>query len=265
MAHRWNTALVTGASSGIGDAIARQLATQGTDLVVVARDRGRLDALAKELIERERVSVEVLAADLADEQELAHVEGRVADLARPVDLLVNNAGFGTSGAFAELPIDDEEREIKVNVLALVRLTRAALPGMVDRGHGAVMNISSIASLQAMPQYATYGATKAFVTSFTESLSEELRGSGVTATAVLPGFTRTEFQQRAGIREGGTAGAMPDFMWQSASDCAREAIAATAKGRAVHVTGGLNRVLAVATGPLPRVVKRRVVGEMSKRF
>jgi short-subunit dehydrogenase len=178
---------------------------------------------------------------------------------------VNNAGFGTSGAFAELPVDEEEREIRVNVIALVRLSRAALPGMIERGHGAVMNVSSMASLQPVPRNATYGATKAFVTSFTESLHEELRGSGVTATAVLPGFTRTEFQQRAGLREGGAASGMPGFVWQSAGDCAREAIAATAKGRAVHVTGALNRVVAAASAPLPRAVKRRVVGEMSKRF
>jgi short-subunit dehydrogenase len=265
MPRHWKTALVTGASSGIGDAIARELSAQGTDLVVVARDAGRLDALAKELRERDGISVDVLPADLADAAQLARVEARLASGDSPIELLVNNAGFGTSGQFAELPIDKEEREVRVNVIAPVRLTRAVLPGMLERERGAVMNVSSMASLQAVPRNATYAATKAFLTSFTESLHEELRGTGVTVTAVLPGFTRTEFQERAGLRDAGTRSGLPSAAWQSAEQCAREAIAATARARAVYVTGALNRVVAVAAAPVRRAVKRRVVGEMSKRF
>lgn len=261
-AHTWERALVTGASSGIGDAIARQLASAGTDLVVVARDAARLEALAKEMIERERVDVEVLPADLADPAQVAVVEERLATSRLPIDLLVNNAGFGTGGEFVTLPIEDEVREIEVNVVALVRLTHAALPRLIEGRRGAVMNVSSMASLQPSPRNATYGATKAFVTSFTEAVHEELRGTGVTITAVLPGFTRTEFQERAGLTD--TAG-LPGFVWQTASACAAAAIAGTAKGQAIVVPGGKNKVVVGLTHPIPRGIKRRIVGLLSKRF
>jgi short-subunit dehydrogenase len=244
--------LVTGASSGIGRALASQLVREGTAVVAVARDIGRLEALAADLVD-EPGSVEVLGADLADPAELGKVEERLADPTRPVELLVNNAGFGTYGRFSSLDVDGEEREIRVNVLAVVRLAHAALGAMAERGRGTVVNISSVAGLQATPGNATYGATKAFVTSFSEALHEEVRGSGVTVTAVLPGYTRTEFQTRAGS-EGRP---IPGPAWQSAEDCAGEILAAARAGKAVHITGRLNRLAAALHSPLPRGLTRRL--------
>lgn len=258
---RWGTALVTGASSGIGREMARQLAAEGTRLVLVSRDRARLEALSGELRAAHGIDVEVLPADLAESAPLATVEERLADAARPVDLLVNNAGFGTYGKLAELDRDGEEREIRLNVVALVRLTHAALGPMLERGRGAVMNVSSVAGLQATPGNATYGATKAFVASFSEAVHEELVGTGVSLTVVLPGFTRTEFQERAGI-EGRE---IPGFAWQEAPECAAEALAGTRAGKAWVVTGRLNKVVAAASGSAPRGLKRRVAARVVGRL
>ncbi|HEY3241638.1 MAG TPA: SDR family oxidoreductase, partial [Acidimicrobiia bacterium] len=189
----WERALVTGASGGIGEVLARRLAARGCHLVLVARTEPALEKLASELSAAHGVDVEVLPADLITEEGVAAVEARLAqDGAPPVDLLVNNAGYGSAGPFAELDPARVAGEVRLNVLALVRLTRAAVPGMVARGRGSVLNVSSVASLQPLPNMATYAATKAFVTSFSESLHEELRGRGVTVTALLPGFTRTGF-------------------------------------------------------------------------
>jgi short-subunit dehydrogenase len=231
--------------------MARQLAAQRTGLVLVARDRERLDALAGELRDAHGVDAEVLPADLADPGDLAAVEERVADADRPVDLLVNNAGFGTYGRLATLDRDGEEREIRVNVVALVRLTHAAVGAMLARDRGAVLNVSSVAGLQATPGNATYGATKAFVASFSEAVHEELAGTGVSLTVVLPGYTRTEFQDRAGI----SGRKIPDFAWQSAEDCAAEALAATRAGRAWVVTGRINKLAAAGTSFSPRGLRR----------
>jgi uncharacterized protein len=248
----WRTAIVTGASSGIGAALARQLAAEGTDLVLVARDEARLDAFAAELGgARGGVAVQVLPADLADAASLAAVEARVADDERPVDLLVNNAGFGTYGPFVDADIDIETQEIAVNVTALVRLTHAAMRAMVPRARGSIMNISSMAALQATPGNATYGATKGFVAMFGEAVSSELAGTGVTVTTVLPGFTHTEFHERAGVEPRRPLG-MP---WQSADDCAAEALAAAHAGKYWVVTGRVNKVAAAAAGPVPRGVRR----------
>jgi uncharacterized protein len=249
----WRTALVTGASSGIGAALARQLAAEGTALVVVARDEARLGALAADLGggTPAGVAVEVLAADLADRGSLAAVEARIADTERAIDLVVNNAGFGTYGPLIDADIDVEEREIAVNVTALVRLTHAAVRAMVPRGRGAIMNISSMAALQATPGNATYGATKGFVAMFGEAVSSELAGTGVTVTTVLPGFTHTEFHERAGVAPRRPLG-MP---WQSAEDCAAEALAAAHAGKSWVVTGRANKVAAAAAGPVPRRVRR----------
>jgi short-subunit dehydrogenase len=265
----WKSALVTGASSGIGREIARELGLSGTDLVLVARDVDRLKSLADEIVAGARggasggPAIEVLGADLADPAQLATVEARLADAERPVDLLVNNAGFGTYGAFADLPIDGEEAEIRVNVVAVVRLAHAALAAMRDRGEGTIVNVSSVAGLQATPGNATYGATKAFVASFGEALHEEARQVGVDVTTVLPGFTRTEFQERAGYDAPGHG--IPDFLWQDADAVAAEALAGAAKGKAVVVCGPLNRATAVVTGPFPRGMKRRVVSALARRF
>jgi short-subunit dehydrogenase len=249
------TALVTGASAGIGTAFASQLAARGERVVLVARDRSRLEALASELASRHGVDTEVLAADLTDRAQLAWVEARLADRDRPVDVLVNNAGFATIGQFAELDRDTEAREVGLNVVALVRLTHAALGPMVERSRGGVLNVSSLAGGQPTPGNATYGATKAFVSSFTQSLHEELRGSGVNVTVVCPGFTRTEFQVRAGI----DSSKVPGFLWQSAEEVAAGALSALDHNRAVYVPGTLNRVTAGVVSVLPDALTRRVAG------
>jgi short-subunit dehydrogenase len=254
---------VTGASSGIGREIARKLGLSGVELVLVARDTERLKALADEIAAQARPgpTVEILGADLADPEQLAAVEARLADRERPIDLLVSNAGFGTYGSFSELPIDGEEREIRVNVVAVVRLAHAALAAMRERGHGTIVNVSSVAGLQATPGNATYGATKAFVTSFSESLHGEARSAGVVVTAVLPGYTRTEFSERAGI-EGRP---IPSFLWQSAEACADQILAAARAGKAFSVPGAINKVLVALSSPVPRGLKRRVAARLARRF
>jgi short-subunit dehydrogenase len=253
-------ALVTGASAGIGRSFTMALADRGHDLVLVARDAARLEALGKELHDAYGASSEVLAADLSDGAQLRTVEARLADRERPVDVLVNNAGFGTYGHFADLPIDREEQEIRLNVLALTRLTHAALPGMIERGRGGVLNVASIAGYQPTPLNATYGATKAFVCSFTEALHEELKGTGVRCTVLSPGFTRTEFQERAGI----DSGDIPGFLWQEPGPVVQGALRAFEAGKASYVPGLLNATTAAASAALPSAVTRRIASLVIKR-
>lgn len=247
-------ALVTGASSGIGRAFSERLARDGYDLVVVARSRDALEVLAKELSEGNRVGVEVLVADLTRREELLGVEA-VAAADPGLDLLVNNAGFGTMGPFAASEADTEENEVLLNVVALQRLTRAALPRMVARGRGAIVNVSSMAALTPNPYFATYGATKAFVNSFTEALHEELRGSGVKFQALCPGFTRTDFQRRANV----DTSELPSFVWMEADRVVDASLAALEKGGVVCVPGAGNRAVAAMTSLMPRSVSRRIVG------
>ncbi len=249
-------ALVTGASAGIGEEIARQLATRAHDLVLVARDRARLEALGKELESVHGASCEILVADLTVEADLARVEARAAN----VDVLVNNAGFGTFGSFHELDVDVETREIRLNVVALVRLTHAAAAAMAARGRGGILNVSSLAGFQPGPSNATYSATKAFVTSFTEAVHEELRGTGVSVTVLCPGFTHTEFQARANV----PANAIPGFMWQQAPEVARAALDGLAHNRAVVIPGAVNRVLGTFSSITPHSITRRVGAMVLRR-
>ena len=230
-------------------------------MVLVARDRGRLGALAKDLDAEWGVACEVLAADLTEPDQLAAVEARVEDSERPIEILVNNAGFGTFGRFDRLQRDIEEREILLNVTALVRLTHAAVEAMIPRGRGAVLNVSSVAGFQPTPRNATYGATKAFVTSFSQALHEELKGTGVTVTVVCPGYTRTEFQERAGLDMSG----IPEFLWQNAHEVAEIALAGLRKGKAVVVPGGWNRALVSVASVLPDVATRKVAATVVRRF
>ena len=252
------SALVTGASTGIGRTFAERLARDQYDLVLVARGAERLEALAKRLAEQRGIAARVLVADLTEPADLARVEAEVRE--RTPDLLVNNAGFGTVGRFAELDVAGEEREVRLNVLALLRLTHAALAPMVERGHGGVINVSSLAGEAASPYTATYAATKAFVTSFSEALSEELRGSGVRVQVLLPGFTRTEFQERAGI----DTQAIPGFAWMEPEAVVEASLAGLERGQVVCIPGLGNRLLAPFQRLLPRALVRRVIGASFER-
>jgi short-subunit dehydrogenase len=262
-------ALVTGASSGIGNAFATELAARGYDLVVVARDGERLKQLATALSQAHGTDVEVLRADLLVADDVASVERRLSATGapdsehdgRPVDLLVNNAGFGTGGNFHELPLDAEIDQIELNVVAVVRLTHAALGAMVARRAGSVINVASIGAFQPSPKVATYSATKAFVLSFTEAVHEELAGTGVKVMALCPGFTRTEFQDRAGLH----GSAMPNFVWQSAEQVVAAALRDLEHGRALCVPGPLNKATASFTRVLPRVAVRKMAKVAGERL
>ncbi len=254
MTSKWNRALITGASSGIGREIARQLAADGSDLVVIARDQERLEALAVELAEEHGVEVEVLRADLSDRAELTVVADRLEDAERPIDLLVNNAGFGSGGLFHELDVDGQTGMVDVNVTALVRLSHAAAKTMAPRQRGGILNISSIAGHMVSPQAATYAASKAFVSSFSEAIHEELAPSGVTVTAICPGLTRTEFHERAES----DSDSYPDALWQSAKDVATESLAALDSGRARVVTGNVNKAFNGVLNVIPRSALRKLI-------
>jgi short-subunit dehydrogenase len=251
------TALVTGASSGIGLAIARRLAATGHDLVVVARSEDKLKELAAEV----RVNVEVLPADLTDPGQLAGVEARCADTTRPIDVLVNNAGAGTYGYFAELPLEELEREVRLDVIAVVRLTHAALPDMVARGIGGVLNVASIAAFQPGPKNAVYSASKAFVLSFSEAVHEEVKPKGVHVSVVCPGATRTEFQHRGGF----VGGKLPDFVWDTPESVADQALRALERNHAVLVPGLPNKVVTFSSRVSPRSLVRKISARVSDRI
>jgi short-subunit dehydrogenase len=257
---RWERALITGASGGIGEAFARQLAAEGTHLVIVARSNDKLEALAAELSTGGRVHVEVAPADLADADDLARVEERVASVDQPIDLLVNNAGYGFNDRFGEIPVDDEDAEIRVNVIALMRLCHAAARRMPATGGGGILNVSSVAAFQPAPQSANYSATKAYVTSFSQSLHDELKPAGVTVTVLHPGLTRTEFQQRGGYEIG-----VPDFLWQQADVVAQAGLAAVARGDAVEVPGWHNKVLVSSMRVMPMTLQRFAANQVTTRF
>ena len=245
-------ALVTGASSGIGEAIARELGQAGVALVIVARRTDRLADLAAAL-----PGTEVLPADLQTSAGRAIVEARLAATDDPVDLLVNNAGFGTSGAFTGIDPDRSEDEIELNVVALTRLTRAVLPRLVDAGRGWVLNLSSIVAFQPAPHLSVYAATKAYVQSFSEGLHEELRGTGVKVTALCPGLTRTEFQSVSKVEN--SLRRYPAIAWLEPEQVAREGLRDCARGRAVSVPGLQYKSAVALTNFVPRGLMRRVSG------
>lgn len=246
----FTSALVTGASSGIGEAMVRLLGAAGVSQVVVARRTDRLDELAATID-----GIEVLGADLTTDDGVAAVAARIADADRPIDLVVNNAGFGTSGLFHELDPDRLDDEINLNVRALTRLSHAALAVMVPRGRGYLLNVSSVASFQPAPKLAVYAATKAYVTSLGESLHEEVRGTGVHVTTLCPGLTRTEFQSVSNSEA--YASSYPSFAWMNAVDVAQAGLDDVARGRAMTVPGMIYKGLAAATGITPRGITRRL--------
>lgn len=305
------TALITGATAGIGLELAWQLAQAHHDLVLVARDRARLETVAEELRQFAGVGVQVLPADLSEPGDLARVAERArvsqpdADLpvavapagagpatvsspagpataadpvaadptadttalpadrlhttaeveARPVDLLVNNAGFAVGQDFVSGSIEQERRALAVMVGAVMELTHAAVPGMVERGHGAILNVASVTALTAM---GTYAAHKSWVRTFTEGLASELRGTGVTATVLNPGLTHTEFHARAAMDES----AWPAFVWLQADDVARQALDAVRRGQVICTPSLRYQIANAALRASPRWLVRRVAGRAS---
>src|SRR3954447_23403831 len=216
-----STVLVTGASSGIGTELARQLAERGYNLVLVARRRGRVEELAGTLRARHGVAIDVDDAAVGGRHARQALVARLKAGERDIVGVCNNAGFGTYGRFQDLDLDRECEEVRVNVEAVHHLSGAFLQAMLERGAGAILNVASIAGFQPIPYQATYGATKAFVLSFSEALHTDLAGTGVSCSALCPGPTRTEFVEVAEME--GLEGNAPAFLFQSAEDCARDGI------------------------------------------
>ncbi len=242
------TALITGASSGIGAAFARQLAARGFDLILVARREERLRAIAAELEGKYSVNAEVMAADLAETAGIKRVEQRIGQL-EDLYLLVNNAGFGAPGDFAETDLNEHLDMIQVHVIASICLTHAALPGMITRHRGAVVNVSSVAGFAPIPSHATYSATKAYLIIFSKALQAELKGTGVQVQALCPGFTRTEFHDKLDEAQFDRS-AVPGPLWMSADDVARRSLDALGRGRVVFVPSYTYRLVSTAARAVP---------------
>ncbi len=246
----FSSALVTGASSGIGEVMARKLAAAGVTVVVVARRTDRLEALAAEFDR-----VEVMTADLLTMKGQRATAARIADNDHPIELVVNNAGFGSNGLFHELDADRLADEVELNVAALTHLSHAALAAMVPRGRGWLLNVSSVASFQPAPKLAVYAATKAYVTSLSESLHEEVKPYGVHVTALCPGLTKTEFQSVSNTDQ--YADVFPDLAWTSPDQVVDEGLSAVVANRAIAVPGAQYKLMAAAANVTPRWVKRRM--------
>ncbi len=243
------TALVTGASSGIGVAIARELAARGHALILVARREERLRSLATELTDQHGIGAEVIACDLADPAERDRMVERVNGTGRVVEVLVNNAGFGSRGNFVS---NDRERMVgmvRLNVEAVVDLTGRFLPGMVERGRGSIINIASTSAFQPLPGAANYAATKSFVLSLSEAIRTELRGTGVGVTAVCPGPVKTEFTEAAGMD--GVEDSTPDAIWMSPEEIGVAAVEGAEDDKRVVVPGALNRAGSLLGQHTPR--------------
>ncbi|MEW2133396.1 SDR family oxidoreductase [Streptomyces sp. NPDC005435] len=247
------TALITGSTAGIGAAFARRLAADGHDLVLVARDTARLREQATELHDRHGIEAEVLTADLADDKGIETVAERLGDRRSPVDLLVNNAGFGNKGRFLDVSMDDELRMLKVHCEAVLRLTSAATEAMRERGRGGVVNVASVAAF--VPR-GTYGASKAWVVQFTQGAAKDLAGTGVRLMALCPGFVRTEFHQRAGM---GTDN-IPGWMWLDADKVVAEALEDLSRGKTLSIPDPRYKTLM----GLAKVAPRGLLGTLSAR-
>ena len=250
------TAIVTGASAGIGAAFARRLARERYDLVLVARNEARLAALASDVADAFGIAVEVLPADLATDRGVAAVESRAAG--DDVALLVNNAGFGHRGRFLQVPVEDELTMLRVHVDAVLRLTTAAVRGMVARGSGDVVNVASVAAF--FPR-GTYGASKAWVVSFSEAVRQDLAGTGVRVLALCPGFTHTEFHARAGIDKS----AIPARLWLDVDDVVVAALRDLRAGKPVSVPGWQYKAIVGAGRLVPRSLAGRVASRSGRSF
>jgi short-subunit dehydrogenase len=250
------TCLVTGASSGIGAEIARGLARRGLGVTLAARREERLQELAEELAAEHNVRAETISCDVSDIDSRKQMTAEIADRGLTVEVLVNNAGYGSGGPFVELDGDKEAEMIRTNVESVVALTHAYLPDMVDRGRGAILNLASLIAFQPVPFQATYGASKAAILAFSEAVHEELRGTGVTITAICPGPVRTEFGEAGGF--GGADDKIPSFAWLEADKVAEDAIDGLAKGERVVVPGALNQIAAFGGHYMPRALLLPVV-------
>lgn len=272
------TALITGGTAGIGRAFAAEFAGAGHRLVLVARDSARLESVAEEMRGRGAAHVETLPADLSTAEGRARVEARLRGEseansgdgeaisagggdgpdAPPIDILVNNAGFGMGHGFLKSSVEEEETLLEVHIRATMRLTHAAVPGMIERGRGAVINVASVAAF--VPR-GTYSAAKAWVVTFSESVGAELRGTGVRCMALCPGFTHTEFHQRADIETGD----IPGWMWLNADDVVKTALRDLRRGVPVSIPGAQYKALTAASRYVPRTITTRISRGMSKRW
>ena len=240
------TSLITGATAGIGHEYARQLAARGDDLVLVARNAERLDEVAATFRSAHGIEVEVLVADLVDRDQLALVEARLADRERPIDLLVNNAGFGLRKRFLDNTVEEETEMLEVLVTAVLRLSHAALGPMAERGSGGIINVSSVAAF--LPR-GTYSAAKAWVNSFSEWAHLEYKSRGVTVMSLCPGFTKTEFHERMQVTPG------DGFMWLDVDFLVRKSLQDFDKGRAYSIPGAQYKTIIALTRAIPNRVLR----------
>ncbi len=258
------TVLVTGASSGIGEALARCFAAGGHRLVLVARNADKLKALAQALQAQHGVAVEVLPADLTQASAAAALAARLKRRRRSVDVLINNAGVLEQGTFAAIPAAQHQALIDLNVSGLTAMLAAFLPPMIARGSGRVMNVASIAAFQPVPGLATYAATKAYVLSLSESLAEELRGSGVTVTALCPGITATAMLDRA-TEDNARLARLPGVLVADVEAVAAEGCRACLAGEVIAVPGAVNQAAALATRATPRWLVRRIAGAVGRKW
>ncbi|MFJ7076074.1 SDR family NAD(P)-dependent oxidoreductase [Streptomyces sp. NPDC098781] len=252
------TALITGSTAGIGAAFARRLAADGHDLVLVARDTKRLREQATELHDRHGIEAEVLTADLAEDTGIESVAARLGDRRNPVDLLINNAGFGNKGRYLDVSMADELKMLKVHCEAVLRLTSAAAEAMRERGRGGVVNVASVAAF--VPR-GTYGASKAWVVQFTQGAARDLAGSGVRLMVLCPGFVRTEFHERAGM---GTDN-IPGWMWLDADKLVAAALGDLARGKSVSIPDPRYKVLLGAAKLVPRGMLGGITSKTGRKY
>ena len=237
-------ALITGASSGIGEAFARQLAERGYDLCITARRGDQLSALAAELREKHQVNVNIIVADLATDEGMDNVITWIKDTPA-LTMLINNAGFGTRGMFVHKPAEVYAAMVSVHVMASMRLTSAALPAMIKSRRGAIINVSSLTAYMPLGGNAVYSGTKSFLNAFTEALAFEVKGTGVKVQLLAPGFTYSDFHKRPEYSNVDTYSSVPKFMWMNADDVARISLRALEKNKTVCIPGTLNKLIAFA--------------------